>query len=547
MVDKNDNAQKNIFYMPMGFIALCSELYRNGHDAEIIHSDLLKSPIDEAIDFNDIDVIALDCHWINQSYHVLSFAEYVKNKNKNIFIVIGGYSASLFANEIVSKYNFIDAVIRGDGEVPIVELCRELEKNRNDLHIVQNLVWKNNGVTEVNKFSYVGDDQTISLLNFSDFKLLRDWLDYRFFSKFWTSFTPINQTNLYLLEVGRGCTNACVFCGGNCEAQSLMNNRKNYAVRTIDSVMQTVKEVVGYGFETLYTCFEFDNSDEYFYELFDRIHEFKPDLNYIFGAWKLPAKKMIEKLSANFKNVVFEISPESSSEELRKKNKDKRIFYSNEQLEEILDYIRTFPNVKAQIYFGYYLINDNKETILGTLRYILNLICKYKDIVEVEYTNFSTDPGSLLFLHPDKYNVDIQVTNMHDYNQKIKEKYLNQSDLTADMKIFKPKYISSEEDNEIDRVIKLFNYLFEYFVKSLSYIINLQKNVDFFMDILDNASLVPINGVEFDENMVKKVMIKTCASQKIFDPKIIKLVNEDAINARNRPKGVRPVPKIKFV
>lgn len=547
MVDKNDNSQKNIFFMPMGFIALCNELCLNGYDAEIIHSDLLRSCIDREIDFNDIDVIAMDCHWINQSYHVLSFAEYIKSKNKNIFVVLGGYSASLFATEIISNYDFIDAVIRGDGEIPIVELCRELEKENKNLHAVQNLVWKNNGTVEVNDFSYIADDQEISKLNFSNFSLLRDWKDYRFFSKFWTSFSPINQTNLFLLEIGRGCTNACIFCGGNCEAQTLMNNRKKYSVRTIDSVMETVKEIVKYGFETLYTCFEFDNSDEYYCNLFDRIHEYNSSMNYIFGAWKLPTKKLIDNLSSNFKNVILEISPESSSEDLRKFNKDKRIFYTNKQLEETLDYAAQLPNVKVQIYFGYYLINDNKQTILSTIRYILNLLLKYKDVVEIEYTNFSTDPGSLLFLHPDKYNVDIQVRNMQEYNEKIKEKYLKQLDLTADMKIFKPKYISDDEDKEIDRIIKLFNYLFEYFAKSLSYIVNLKNDVDLFVDILDSGNLTLINGVDFDEVQVKEIIIKKCRDKELFDPNIMKLVDEDAAKAKSSYKGVKPVPKIKFI
>lgn len=547
MADKNDTAQKNIFYMPMGLLALCSELNKNGVDAEIIHSDLINDSIDRVLDFNNIDMISMDCHWINQSYHVLSFAEYVKSKNKNIFVALGGYSASLFAAEVVKNYSFVDAVMRGDGEVPIVELCNALKKDKNELGNVQNLVWKKEGQVIINDFTYIGTDEIISSLNFSNFSLMRNWEDYRFFSKFWTGFSPLNKTNLFLLEVGRGCTYACTFCGGNCEAQFLMNNRKKYSIRTIDSVMGTVKEVVEtYGFDTLYTCFEFDNSDEYFLELFDRIHKYNPNLNYIFGAWKLPRKELIKSLSDNFKNVIFEISPESSSETLRATNKDKRIFYSNSQLEEILDYISTLPNVKAQIYFGYYLINDNRSTILGTLNYILNLIFKYKDIIEVEYTNFSTDPGSLLFLHPDKYNVDIEVSNMHDYNEKIKEKYLNQSDLTADMKIFKPKYITEEEDVEIDRIIKLFNYLFEYFVSTLSYIVKNRNSVEFFMDILESKELKSINGVEFDEGMVKKVILKKCTEKRIFSPEVIKLLNNDTIKAKNRPKGVRPVPKIKF-
>ena len=172
MVDDCDRAQKNIFYMPMGLLALCSELNLNGFDAEIIHSDLIKKPLDQIIDMDDVDMIALDCHWINQGYHVLCVAEYIKNFNPNIFVALGGYSASLFAEEIIAKYPFIDAVMRGDGEVPIVGLCKQLEIDKRDLSSVQNLVWRDNSSVIKNQFSYLGTDEIISKLNFTELSLV---------------------------------------------------------------------------------------------------------------------------------------------------------------------------------------------------------------------------------------------------------------------------------------------------------------------------------------------------------------------------------------
>lgn len=549
MVDERDRAQKNIFYMPMGFLALADEVKKANYDIEIIHSDLLKGKIDEVVDFNDVDLIGLDCHWVNQSYHVLSFAKYIKERYPNTFIYLGGFTASLFCKEIVEKYDFIDAVSRGDGEVPIIELCDEISKDTDrNLNNVQNLIWRNENKEVIeNKFTFRGTDESISKLNFSNFKLMRDWEEYQYFSKFWSDFDPIKSSNLYLLEVGRGCSYACTFCGGNCEAQYLMNNRKGYSVRSIESVLDTVESIVNQGFETLYTCFEFEGSDDYYIELFEKIKEKGYKLNYVFGGWRLPSKRLVNKLSECFENVILEISPETSSEELRMFNKDKRNYYSNAEMEEILDLISNKDNVKAQIYFGYYLINDNDKTITSTIKYILDLLLKYQDFIEVEYTNFSTDPGSLLFLHPEKYNVDIDVRNLEDYIRVIKEKYINAKDLTADMKIFRPKNIDEDEDKNIDRKMKLFNYLFAYYKTSISYIARKINDCEFFVDILNCQELDTINGVDFDENSVKKAIIKVCSKRKIFDPKIIKIVNKDMITAKTSVKTVKPVPKIRFV
>ena len=46
-----------------------------------------------------------------------------------MFIFLGGYTASFFSKEILQDYPEVDAVIRGDGETPIVELCQALHRH----------------------------------------------------------------------------------------------------------------------------------------------------------------------------------------------------------------------------------------------------------------------------------------------------------------------------------------------------------------------------------------------------------------------------------
>lgn len=122
---------------------------------------------------------------------------------------LGGYTASLFCEEIIQEFQQVDAVIRGDGEVPIVELCKvlheiKLHNNPNNKQIqdllgtVQNLVWRDEaGKVILNKFSYVGTAEDIDRLDFAAFDLLRDWEQYRLLCKFWTRFEEINEEALF--------------------------------------------------------------------------------------------------------------------------------------------------------------------------------------------------------------------------------------------------------------------------------------------------------------------------------------------------------------
>lgn len=125
--NEDDSEEKNIFFLPMGLFPLGKVLKDRGFNVEIIHSDLLDDRSVQNIgDWSSIDVVGFDCHWVNQSVAVLETAETIKKINPKVFIFLGGYTASLFCEEIIRDYLQVDAVIRGDGEIPIVSLCNEL-------------------------------------------------------------------------------------------------------------------------------------------------------------------------------------------------------------------------------------------------------------------------------------------------------------------------------------------------------------------------------------------------------------------------------------
>ena len=131
IANPEDKEQKNIFFMPMGLFPMADVLNKNGLDVEIIHIDLeVGKTIDEILDFAQVDMVGFDNHWVNESVVVMETAELIKKINPEIFVVIGGFTASLFAGEILADFPQIDAVIKGDGEVPIVELVRVLQEEK---------------------------------------------------------------------------------------------------------------------------------------------------------------------------------------------------------------------------------------------------------------------------------------------------------------------------------------------------------------------------------------------------------------------------------
>lgn len=548
-----DDAQKNVFFMPIGFCALGYELKANGFDVEVIHSDLIdRERILDTIDFNNVDAIGFDCHWANQSLGVIETAEYIKKVNPEIFVFLGGYTASLFSEEIVREYPQVNAVIRGDGEVPIVELCRALYENKISpnpnyklLKEVQNLVWRDSeGNVISNEFSYIGTQEKIDNLNFAALDLLKDWEQYRMLSKFWTRFDEINSGPLFFLCIGRGCQYACLFCGGNCEAQRRMNNRNSVAIRSIDSVLSTIKDAVSMGFTTMYTCFEFEGSEEWYIELLNRIKQEGIDINFIYGSWRLPSKELIDAFSECCTQVMMEISPETGDEELRRINKDIRLYYSNEELEECLEYIRAKKNIKIQLYYGYFLVKDTEQTIENTLKYIMKLAIRFSDFVEQEYFNFSTDPGSLIFFYPEKYDIEMGVRSFKDYIEYIKENYINNKESSADLRVFNPRNMSIETVGEIDRKIRLFNYLFSTYRGTVSTILKRTENPDIIVSLLKDNNLLDSTKNKLMPEEFKELLVNACNRSNCLDPELLRIISIECERQKMEYKAAKPAPQI---
>lgn len=548
-----DNLEKNLFFMPMGLFALANILRENKFDIELIHLDFEQGKeITEILDFDNIDVVGFDCFWINQGLAVIETAKLIKSIKPEIFIFLGGFSASLFAEEIIKNYPEIDAVIRGDGEIPIVELCEVLNERLSTnvefnicLNKVQNLVWRYNEDVVLNEFSYVGTSDLVDKLDFASIDLLRNWEEYMILCKFWTRFESFNSSNLFFLEVGRGCQFACTFCGGNCEAQRRMNNRKQLMVRSTDSVIDTIIKAKSFGFDAFYAGFEFLDSDKWYLELFNKIKDKEIQINYVHSSWNLMSESLIDVLSESCNQIIIEISPETGDEEVRKRNKDSRLFYTNAQLEAFLDYVSAKSNIKVQLYFGYFLAFDTKDAVFKTINYIMKLLIKYPDLLEIEYYNFSTDPGSLLFLYPEKYDVEIKVNTFSSYIKFIKKNFVERKVASPDMRLFTPKSIGYKEGEMLENKIKVFHYLFSKFRKSISYILQKNQNPNLIMGFLEEEQLSDLIESNIQINFFKDKLIAFCHKNDICTIDLIKIINAELEYQKSQVINVtKPVPQI---
>ncbi|MBO6181771.1 cobalamin-dependent protein, partial [bacterium] len=133
-----------INYIAIGVFSMCNELAKNKFKPQIIHLGVEKSfdadfDIADYVKKNKIKMVGLSLHWHYQAYDTLNVARKIKEINPDTFIFLGGIMSSAFADDIIKKYSYIDAVIKGEGEKSIVELAQKIHSQDKNLSSVSNL------------------------------------------------------------------------------------------------------------------------------------------------------------------------------------------------------------------------------------------------------------------------------------------------------------------------------------------------------------------------------------------------------------------------
>jgi len=143
----------------MGVFAIADFLEKEGFGVKIIND-----PLEQHLNYNwklenflrniNFNVCGIDLHWIHNAYGAIEVARIVKKINPNAKVVLGGFSASYYHEQIIKYYREIDAIIRGEGEIPLLKYVHNVNKDKS-LESVPNLTYRNSSKQiKVNPLSY---------------------------------------------------------------------------------------------------------------------------------------------------------------------------------------------------------------------------------------------------------------------------------------------------------------------------------------------------------------------------------------------------------
>ena len=420
-----------INYLPMGMFALADYLVTQGYSARIVH---LGIEWIEDHNFNLMDclrkenpgVAALSLHWHHQAYDTIKTAEAIKKNFPNIFILLGGFTASYYHREILEDFSFVDGVIRGEAEKPLLQLVEKVTKKDPGLHDVPNLTWRSNNAIKENGISYVASRDDIDKLRFTNLSLLKNWETYvnyvghpflwkKGFSKEQNFRNLSIRSKTFPLVVGRGCPMSCTWCSGSQISQEFITKRTKTVYRSIDKIIESIREALDYGYETMYVVFDpFPDKQQFFIDLFAKIREKNLKAKMVFECHGLPTEGFIKAFHETFpnKDSFLCLSPETGSESLRKIHK--HCFYSNDELLDCLKSLREL-NVSTEVFFTYGIPGESQENLRETIKLKRYIKKHFKNVNCIRVLSIEMEPGAPWHLEPQKYGLVSERRRFKDF------------------------------------------------------------------------------------------------------------------------------------
>lgn len=142
----------------------------------------------------------------NTKYN-LTLAEKIKEKYPDCIIIFGGHNVAGGENSFLDKYDFIDFLIRGEGEEAFCNLLCELCKETPDYSSVSNLSYRSEGKAIHNPV------ETLTRIDYPSPYLTG------LFDDIYKE-NPDMQLDA-ILETSRGCPNSCAYCDWGCNNQKI--------------------------------------------------------------------------------------------------------------------------------------------------------------------------------------------------------------------------------------------------------------------------------------------------------------------------------------
>jgi len=411
---------------PIGLTTIAEYLERHGLRVRIVNLAvrmLNSDRFDPENLIRDLKPAAfgIDLHWMPHAHGAIEVARICKKHHPDIPVMLGGFSATYYHEELINRPE-VDFVVRGDStEVPVLKLMQHLtgRPGAPSLPDIPNLTWQEpGGAVRANEISYSPDNLDHVLIDYS--YVIKAVARYRDLAsvipfKGWLGY-PITAA----LSV-RGCTHNCRTCGGSATAFAALHNRRRPAYRAPEDLAQDIRNIARFSKGPVFILGDIRQAgDEYADRFLRAIHGFQGPV--ILELFKDADREFIHRVADAMPNWTLEISLESHSEEVRKAFGRP---FKNGPTEDTMRYALELGVKRLDIFFMIGLPKQDYQSVMDTVDYCRYLMGDLDQGPSRRLIPFISplapflDPGSPVFENPERYGYRFFSRSLEEHRQAL--------------------------------------------------------------------------------------------------------------------------------
>lgn len=299
--------------VPIGMLSLAEYQDRHGFKVMIdnIGDRMVTDPdfdVEQHIKNLSARIFGIGLHFQQHSQGALAIARLCKKYHPHTPVIMGGLTATCFHEELVEKFEDVDAIIRGEGEKPLLQFLRAFEKEGR--------------ITATPNLTYRTDEGKICVTpmlaaskNLDEFEFTRfDLIEPK------TSIYPPDSVSRWSLEVCRGCIYNCTICGGSAYTYKKYLGMSKPAFRSPAKIVADMKKLNEQGIRFIGLFQDMRMAGKrYWQELIATLIKEQPDIERLSLDLLIPADESFIKAIANIgRQVIFHLCPDTGSDRVRR-------------------------------------------------------------------------------------------------------------------------------------------------------------------------------------------------------------------------------------
>jgi hypothetical protein len=381
-----------------GLLYLGAYLRRNGVEASVRLCDWdqtdeeLTRSLKQLLAFTRPRVVGLSLKWYLHLHRALVIARILRKLDPSLRIVLGGNTAALYWQQLLA-HDCIDDIVLGDGEAPMLALCRGEEAPPNSARRGPG------GLPVKMPFGYV-QTQASDEVYYSHFKeLFLSELDLSGFSGW--------------VAPGKGCDQSCVYCGGRRAAQRLSFGRPNPFLRSHERVQQDHHELLSLPHVWQFRYDFPGGSSDYLCHVWPGLQLKRHSTTYFL--WGVPDPALVRGLSEAFHRVALVLDIGCFSQTQRDALMGKSLLKpcpSDQALMAAIDDCLRYANVELEVCGIAGLPLGTPEALAEERALVERMLARG---CKVGYQRLQSQPGALVTEHPERFGMVSEASTFEQF------------------------------------------------------------------------------------------------------------------------------------